>query len=70
MIYYNISKIFKKSGLSYRKLAEEIGVSYMTIVKLMKAKSCYDYDIGAKTLDKICSYFKCKPTDLLIYKKR
>ena len=69
MIYYRISELLKKTGKSYRTLVNEIGLSYMTIVKLMHAQSQKEYEIGAYSLDKLCTYLKCKPEDLIYYKR-
>lgn len=69
MIYYKIGKMLKESGKSYRALAKESGLAYMTIVKLIQAKSQDDYDVGAYSIDKLCAFFKCKPEDLIYYKK-
>lgn len=68
MIYYKIQNLFVKSGKSYRDLAKGIGLSYMTIFKIAHAKSSRDYDIGCRAIDKICKYFKCQPSDLLMFK--
>lgn len=69
MIYYSIGKRIKESGVSYRKLAEVIGLSYATIANLANAKNQDDYEVSSYALDKLCAYFKLQPADLLKYKR-
>lgn len=68
MIYYSIGKHIKESGVSYRKLAEAIGLSYATVANLANAKNQEDYEVSSYVLNKICAYFKLQPADLLKYK--
>lgn len=70
MIYYKIPQLFEKSGKSYRQLAGEIGLAYVTIAKIANARTAKDYDLGSRVIDKLCRYFKCKPEDVLQYRKR
>ncbi len=75
MIQYTFNKLLKKSGLSYRGLAEEmekrgIGVHYMTLFQLSKAKTHKDYNLCAETIERICAYFRCQPNDVMRYVKK
>ena len=49
-------------GVSYRKLAQEIGISHLPLWKMAKGES---YNPSLEMLDKLCRFFKCKPGDLL-----
>lgn len=70
MIYYKFAKLFKSSGLSYRALEKRIGIGYVTLNKIGRAKSQKDYDLTISTLNLICGYFKVKPEDVLVWKKK
>ncbi len=69
MIRYRFESLVKKKGLSYRKLAEAIGLNFTTLHRLAKAKTLKDFNIRADTIDKICAFFNCKPWDFIEYKK-
>lgn len=69
MIYYKFSELFESSGLSYRALEKKIGIGYVTLNKIGRAKSQKDYDLTVSTLNMICDYFKVKPKDVLVWRR-
>lgn len=70
MIHYQIHKQFKESGKSYRTLAKEIGLAYVTIAKLANARTQSDYEITTYVIDRLCRYFKKQPSDFLAFRRR
>lgn len=69
VIKIKLDKIIKNSkykDLSYRKLADEIGVSHVPLWKMIHNEP---YNPSLEMIDKICEFFKCKPGDLLEYRK-
>jgi putative transcriptional regulator len=50
--------------LTYEILAQEIGLSKTTVNRLAEGRTDR---IDFLTLDKLCRYFKCNISDLLIY---
>lgn len=69
MIYYKFGELFESSGLSYRALEKKIGIGYVTLNKIGRAKSQKDYDLTVSTLNMICDYFKVKPKDVLVWRR-
>lgn len=67
MIYYKISELLKSSGKSYRQLAKDTGISYVTISKLANAVTNEDYEVCTGILDKLCAYFKKQPGQLMTF---
>jgi len=70
MLYYNIGKLIKEDGTSYRALATKVGISYSTLANLATAKKQTDLEVSTVIINKICKYFKVQPADLMIYKKK
>ncbi len=69
VIQLKLREIIKRKGYgdySYRKLAREIGISHLPIYKMMNGEP---YNPSLEMLDKLCTFFKCKPGDLLEHKK-
>jgi DNA-binding Xre family transcriptional regulator len=69
VIRIKLKEIIDEKGYgdwSYRALAKEIGVSHLPLWKMAAGEP---YNPSLEMLDKLCSYFKCKPGDLLEYKK-
>ena len=69
VIDIKLRELIKKKGYkgaSYRKLAKEIGISHLPIWKMANGEA---YNPSLEMLDKLCSFFKCKPGDILEYKK-
>lgn len=69
VIEIKLRELIKKKGyegVSYRKLAKEIGISHLPIWKMANGEA---YNPSLEMLDKLCRFFKCKPGDLLEYVK-
>ena len=69
MIEFKLKEIIKKrgyEGVSYRKLAEDLGISHVALWKMMNGEP---YNPSLEMLDRLCVFFKCKPGDILEYRK-
>lgn len=69
VIEIKLRELIKKKGyegVSYRKLAKEIGISHLPIWKMVNGEA---YNPSLEMLDKLCRFFKCNPGDILEYKK-
>lgn len=67
MILYKkrLKELFKASGLSYKQLAKELDLHWVTLIKLANAKDCGKYNISLKSLSTICAYFDIQPSEIL-----
>jgi len=52
----------------YRKLGEELELSHIWLWKIGENKP--NINPSMETIDKLCAHFKCKPGDLLEYRKK
>ena len=66
MIKYNIAKLIKKSGQSYRAIARATGISHPTLLRLANANSSKDYNVTVDVLEKLCVFFECNSIEDLI----
>ncbi|MBX7147711.1 helix-turn-helix transcriptional regulator [bacterium] len=69
VITFKLKELLKKEGYegwSYRKLAKEIGVSHLPIWKMLNNAP---YNPSLEMLDKLCSFLKVQPGDLLKHQK-
>ena len=69
VIEIKLRELIKKKGyesVSYRKLAKQVGISHLPLWKMVKGEP---YNPSLDMLDKLCRFFKCKPGDILEYKK-
>lgn len=66
MIVVNLDTMLAKRKMSSQELAERIGITQanLSILKTNKGKA-----IRFSTLDAICKELRCKPGDILEYKK-
>ncbi len=66
MIVVNLDKILKKRKMNSKKLAEKIGITEanLSVLKNNRGKA-----IRFSTLNAICEVLRCKPGDILEYKK-
>jgi len=61
-----IADLLERSGKSQYWLAQETGLSPLTISKLVKGKTT---SIGFATLELICEALNCQPNDMLQIEK-
>lgn len=69
VIRIKLAEIIKESKYkdwSYRQLAKAVGVSHLPLWKMVMGKP---YNPSLEMIDRICDFFKCKPGELLEYKK-
>ena len=69
MIQFKLEGFLKKRGYdtkSYRVLAEEMKVDHVSLWKMINGKP---YNPSFQMLDRICSFLKCQPGDILEYVK-
>ena len=69
VIEFKLRELIRKKGfesVSYRKLSKEIGISHLPLWKMVKGES---YNTSLDMLDKLCRFFRCKPGDILEYRK-
>lgn len=69
VIQIKLKEIIKEKGYgdwSYRDLSKAIGISHLPLWKMATGEP---YNPSLEMLDKLCGFFKCKPGDLLDYKK-
>lgn len=69
VIRFKLAEYLKKKGYdetSYRELAREMGIDHVTLWKMMKGKP---YNPSLELLNRLCTFLKCQPGDLLEYKK-
>jgi len=69
MVRFKLKEMIAKKGyegMSFRKLAEEIGISHLPLWKMIKGEP---YNPSLVMLDKLCRFFKCQPGDLLEYRR-
>lgn len=66
-IRWKLAALLDRKGLTGYALAEATGISRQTLYKLMRQDEATRID-GA-TLDTLCRVLKCKPGDLLEYRK-
>ena len=66
MIKVRIDEILERKGKSQYWLANETGLSPLTISKLVKRKT---RSIGFATLELICEALNCQPSDVLQIEK-
>ena len=66
MIIINVDVMLAKRKIRSKELAEAIGITEqnLSILKTGKAKA-----IRLSTLDSICAYLQCQPSDILEYKE-
>lgn len=66
MIVVNLDNMLTKRKMSSKKLAEKIGITQanLSILKTNKGNA-----IRFSTLDAICKVLRCKPGDILEYRK-
>ena len=66
MIVVNLDVMLAKRKMSSQELAEKVGITQanLSILKTNKGKA-----IRFSTLDAICEALKCKPGDILEYRK-
>lgn len=66
MIIVNLDNMLTKRKMSSKELAEKIGITQanLSILKTNKGNA-----IRFSTLDAICRELRCKPGDILEYKK-
>lgn len=86
IIYTKIHPLLRarmaQEELSLRKVAEQSGIDYGTLWRLLKAKNSDEVfqdgkgrkgkiimNLTIDTLDKLCHYLHKQPKDLLFYKK-
>lgn len=82
-IHRLLSARMAQERLSLRGMAEESGIDYGTLWRLLKAKTNRDIfksgvgrkgkvimNLTTETLDKLCHYLRRQPGDLLAYKKK
>ncbi|VVB63107.1 Cro/C1-type HTH DNA-binding domain protein [uncultured archaeon] len=50
------------SGKPYRQLAQEIGISHVPLWKMLNGEP---YNPSLEMLDKICTFLRCQPGDIL-----
>lgn len=66
MIEIKIDKILERQNKSLYWLAQETGLSYPTIHRLVSGKTT---SISFDTLEKICLALNCTPNDIFDFKK-
>lgn len=66
MIVVNLDKMLEKRKMNSQQLAEKIGITQanLSILKTNKGRA-----IRFSTLDAICKALRCKPGDILEYRK-
>lgn len=82
-IHRLLSARMAQEGLSLRGMAEESGIDYGTLWRLLKAKTSREVfqsgggrkgmvimNLTAETLDRLCHYLHRQPGDLLEYRVR
>ncbi len=74
VVKLKLREIIKKrghEGVPYRDLAKKLGISHVALWKMLnqdeRQKKAYTPSLAM--LDKLCTFFKCKPGDLLEYKR-
>ena len=50
--------------ITYEVIRAETGISKSTLAKLANDKAQF---VSLKVLEQLCTFFKCQPSDLLIY---
>jgi putative transcriptional regulator len=65
-IYVNLDDILEERGITLTELSERVDITLanLSILKTGKARA-----IRFSTLDAICEALKCKPGDILEYRK-
>jgi putative transcriptional regulator len=69
VVEIKLKEIIKKRGyesVSYRKLSEEMSISHVALWKMINGKP---YNPSLEMLDKLCTFFKCRPGDILEHRK-
>lgn len=73
MIKFRLEDLMKKhryvddlGRLQYRRLSRELGISHVWLWKMGANQKC---NPSMETIDRLCEHFKCKPGDILEYKK-
>lgn len=56
----------KGKKVSLRGIAKMLGISHVALWEMMHKE---DYNPSLAMLDRLCTFFKCTPGDLLEYKK-
>lgn len=69
MFVYTVREAIKKSGKTYRAIAEGARIDLSTLVRLSQAKTSADYNASVRTIDALCRLLNCQPDMLLKYRK-
>ncbi len=56
----------KGKKVSLRSIAKALGISHVALWEMMNKEG---YNPSLSMLDRLCTFFKCQPQDLLEYKK-
>lgn len=70
VVSFKLRELLQQKGhgeKAYRELAEEMGISHVPLWKMLNNKP---YNPSLEMLDKLCTYLKCQPGDILAYKKK
>lgn len=70
MFYYHFKNAIQRSGLTYRAVASGASIDLSTLVRLSQAKTSEDYNLSLRSLDSLCQFMKCRPEDIITYKKK
>lgn len=69
MFELSIRSAIRKSGKTYRAIAEASGLDLSTLVRLAQAKTDRDYNATLRTIDALCRVLGCRPERVMRYKK-
>ncbi len=67
MIEIKLDDLIWQHRVTADKIAKDTGLSKNTISKMRNSKNA---NISISTIDKLCEYFSCDVSDLLVYVKK